>query len=363
MPDGRTRAWPSHELPCRWTLKRKDCPLSLSSHLEDRSSPVRRWLEERFPETRRVTTRANRQLRGGESTCPIPRVAEADASLVGTALDYLLRACLRMTSIERTVATSAVQFLSQDPAVGTRAIEVEREAVTGIKRLRPGGRDLTDSEWRELCIYCLVLARFEQFFRIGPIPAVEERLIVPLRRCLGLEDFVPMALTSATIEDLERLGRAAWEEHRGWMDARPLVLNPKFQQSVALGGADADLIVGRRLIDLKATMTPGIVGRFELWQLLGYALADTDDEYGIREVGIAALRWRSSISWPLEELFGDLAPVVPGAVVEGKIRSMESAAHDLVQLRAEFAQVVVQGRTKRGRALGNLPPRPGSDRA
>lgn len=122
--------------PAGGVLK-KEGPLSLSSHLENRGSPVRRWLEERFPETRGVTREANRQLRGGEPTCPIPRVAEADASLVETALDYLLRGCLRVTSIERTVATNAVQILSRDPTIDMRAIEVEREAVTGIKRLRP----------------------------------------------------------------------------------------------------------------------------------------------------------------------------------------------------------------------------------
>jgi len=285
---------------------------------------------------------------------------DADPGLVGTALDYLLRACFRVTSIERTVATNAVQFLSQDPTIDMRAIEVEREAVTGIKRLRPGRRDLTDSEWREFCIYCLVLARFEQFFRIGPIPAVEERLVAPLRRCVGLDDFVPLAFTSATTQDLAQLGRTAWEEHRSWRNARPLVLNPRFEQSMALGGADADLIVGRRLIDLKATTTPGIVGRFELWQLLGYALADTNDEYGIREVGIAALRWRSSISWPIDELLSDLAPPTPETVVEGKISSFASGSHGLDQLRADFARVVAQGRANRGRAFKNVPPRPGS---
>lgn len=360
MLDGRTQAGPAHEVPGRRVLTKEGVPLSLSSHLENRGSPVRRWLEERFPETRGVTREANRQLRGGEPSCPIPRVAEADASLVGTAIDYLLRARLRVTSIGRTVATNAVQFLSRDPTIDMRAIEIEREAVTGIKRLRPSRRDLTDSEWRELCVYCLVLARFEQFLRIGPIPAVEERLIAPLRRCLGLDDFVPLAFTSATIQDLEQVGRAAWEEHGSWRNARPLVLNPPFEQSMALGGADADLIVGRRLIDLKATTTPGIVGRFELWQLLGYALADTNDEYGIREVGIAALRWRSDISWPVEELLSELAPPAPETVVEGKIASFASQTHDLDQLRADFAQVVAQGRANRGRAFRNLPPRPGS---
>lgn len=118
---------------------------------------------------------------------------------------------------------------------------------------------------------------------------------------------------------------------------------------MALGDADADLIVGRRLIDLKATPTPGIVGRFELWQLLGYALADTNDRYGIREVGIAALRWRSGISWSVEELLSDLAPPSPETLVEGKIASFTSRPHDLDQLRAGFAQVVAQGRAIQGR--------------
>jgi hypothetical protein len=333
-------------------------PVSLSSHLESRDSPVRRWLEERFPETRVVTRDANRQLRNGAQACRIPRAVEADPGLVGTGLDYLLRACLRVTSIEETVATRTVQMLSQDPSIGKRAIEVEREAVAGIKRLSPGRRDLTDSEWREVCIYCLVLARFEQFFRIGPIPAVEERLIAPLRRCLGLDDFISLALTLATIQDLEQVGRSAWEEHRSWTNARPLVLNPKFEQSRALGGADADLIVGCLLIDLKATTTPGIVGRFELWQLLGYALADTDDKYGIRAVGIAALRWCSNISWPLGDLLHVLAPTAPGTVALGKTRPPTSGSFDLGELRAEFALVVKKSRTRSGGAFHSLPPRP-----
>ncbi len=82
--------------------------MSLTSHLASRDSPVRRWLEVRFPETRSVSREANRQLRGGEQACRIPRAVEADPGLVGTGLDYLLRACLRVTSIEETVATHVI---------------------------------------------------------------------------------------------------------------------------------------------------------------------------------------------------------------------------------------------------------------
>lgn len=269
-----------------------------------------------------------------------------------------------MGSIERTVATSAAEALSRDPGIGAQAIEVEREAACGIERLRPHSHDLTGSEWRELCICCLVLARFEQRARAPkPSRTIQERLIAPLRRCRGLADFVPMAFTPATIEDLEQLGRASWEDHQGWATAHPLVLNPRFELSCALGGADSDLIVGCRLIDLKSTATPRIIRDRGLWQLLGYALADTNDFYGIREVGIAALRWRSSISWTIEELMSDLAPRGPIVRVAGKIGVPTPVTHDLAELRAEFALMVEQSRPRLSRPLKGLPPRPGKTRA
>lgn len=317
--------------------------MSLSSHLASKSSPVRAWLEQNFPETRSVAMAANSKLRGTTSECSVPRLQGADASLVGTAVDYLLRACLRVTSIEWTVASEAVQALTADPSIGMRAIEVEREAVTDIKRLRPSRRDLTDAEWAELCVRCLVLARFEQFYRAGPMnPTIFDLLVRPLQRCNGLDDFIPLTLTSPTIRDLERLGRATWEDHRGLRSARPLVLNPRFQLSQGLGGADADLVAGHRLIDWKATTTAGIVGRQQLWQLIGYVLADTTDEYEIREVGIAALRWRSTVSWPLNELLTDLAPGPPANFKAVRGYSPGRQSINLAVLRHDFAKVVRQ---------------------
>lgn len=338
--------------------------MSLTGHLERSESPIRRWFEERFPETPGVVREANRQLRNGRSICLIPRPEEADASLVGTALDYLLRACLQVTSIDQTAATKAARVLSRQPAIGTHAIEVEREAVVMIKRLDPGGRDLTDPEWRELCVCCLALARFEQLFRsVGPSAAIQEHLVDPLRRVGGVADFVPLAFTEASIADLELLGRATWEDHRSWRDARPLVLNPRFEQTSALGGADGDLIVGSRLIDLKSTSKTKIVSREVLWQLLGYVLADTDGEYGIREVGIAAPRWGSTIHWPVEDLMNYLTPGAPTTALAREIWSSALGPPDLGELRGEFARVAEQSRPRRGRSLKGLPPRPRQSQA
>lgn len=155
--------------------------MSLSYHIKSPSSPVRAWLEANLPETRRLATEANRELRRGAKTCPTPPVPGADPGLVGTAVDYLLRACLRATSIERTVASRAVQQLGGESPIGRRAIEVESEAVRAIRKLRPSARDLTGDEWSRLCRGCLALARLEQLFRAGPMnPAIFRFVIDPL---------------------------------------------------------------------------------------------------------------------------------------------------------------------------------------
>lgn len=314
--------------------------MSLSSHLNSKSSPVRAWFEQHLPETQSVAREANRRLRGDASECSVRRVDGADPSLVGTAVDYLLRACLRVTSIERTVASEAAQALAADPRIGAKAIEIEREAVTGLKSLRPGQRDLTKDEWLDLCVRCLLLARFEQYYRAGL--AVRGLVVGPLRRCNDLDEFAQMSLPRgrSTIRDLARLGRTAWDDHRNLRQARPLVLNPRFRLSRALGGADADLIARHRLVDWKASAATRVVGRHELWQLAGYALADSTDKYEIREVGITALRWRSTVSWRLTDLLEELAPGPPAGfrVVGGDSPRREPI--DLAALRGDFARVV-----------------------
>lgn len=330
--------------------------MSLSSHLRSKNSPIRAWFEKHLPETRNVAREANRRLCGDARACPTPLVDGADASLVGTAVDYVLRACLRVTSIEWTVASKAVQALAQNPSVGTRAIEVEREAVSEIKKLRPSRRDLTDDEWLVLCVHCLVLSRFEQLYRAGPVnPAVRDLLIQPLQQCDDLEDFAQRSISPQTIRDLACLGRKAWEDHGDLRRARPPTLNPTFQLSSGLGGADADLIARRRLIDWKATATARVVGRHELWQLIGYVLADTKDQFAIREVSIAALRWRSTVSWPLNNLLEELAPGPPAKLrIIGGGHAPRREPIDLADLRGDFARAVASLPTHRrqNRRLG-----------
>src|SRR3954465_10550742 len=97
------------------------------------------------------------------------------------------------------------------------------------------------------------------------------------------------------------------KDNRKLYEADVLHVNPTFTLSGALGGADGDLIADGRLVDFKATKDRSIIGSVDLYQLVGYALADSVDEYGIKAVGISALRWRTSVEWPVEELLERLS--------------------------------------------------------
>lgn len=346
--------------------------MSLSSHLQSKRSPVRVWLEESFPRTRTLTTEANRQICGDEETCLIPCPKDSDPGLVGGGVDYLLRACLRVSSLDPMgiAATKGVRGLSmRDPQMGEIAFQREREALRRIRKLKPSTRELSDSDWTELSALCLVLARFEQNYRSGGHPSVLERLLQPLRDSRDLDSFISLTLTEPSIRDLANLGRLAWEDHAHLRRVRDMQLDPDFALSSALGGADADLIVRKRLIDWKSTSPRRVVTRERLWQLIGYALADTRDQYGLQEVGINALRWRSSIHWSLEGLLTRLAIGGTAKTHAALGRVHEIKVVNLPELRAEFAHVVKESdeaervRFKRwtlpGAAKSKAPPRSG----
>lgn len=307
--------------------------MSLNSHLRDRESPVRAWLETRFAHTRQVSTEANRFVRNGRTACPISPPAASDASIVGTAVDYLVRAHLAPTALDSTVARKAA-WRTQELA--HKALLAEHAAVTRAKALRPWERELDEADWAALCTVCALLAKFEQCFRAGL--AVSFMVEIALDKVAKSDDtpaVVGLTVGKGTLADLSTLGRAAVADHLDLRRAEVLHLNPTFAQSRGLGGADADLVYDGTLLDFKATGSTQIIVRRVLWQLLGYALADTSDAHGIKAVGVSALRWRRRLIWPLDELTAEL---------------MAEPAPTVAALRAEFAVVVEQAGQARLRA-------------
>lgn len=161
-----------------------------------------------------------------------------------------------------------------------------------------------------------------------------------------------------TLMDVCTLSRYAVEDHLRIRDATELHIGPTFAQSGPLGGADADLIYDGTLLDLKSTSTPRVLGRIELWQLLGYLFADTEDAYRIRQVGFGALRRRRSIFWPSQRLL-DLLAGRPSSSVEHWRREfaglLASCASDrAVLVRGGETRPTVVGRSAQQRASARI---------
>jgi hypothetical protein len=306
--------------------------MSLTSLVRAGRGPVWDWFETNLPETQRLCTSANRELRGGgtNESCAVSPVPGTDHGLVGTAVGYLLSAHLRSDALDRTVATSAAMLL--DGPLRRAQIPpsaIERLAVARVAKLQPSQRTLDREQWSELCRLVAILARFEQYFRAGP--TVLPYLAEPLTTHGNNLDELALALMSeSSMRDLNALGRVTVEDHLSIRDASELAIGPTFAQSPALGGADADPIYDGTLVDLKSTSQARIIGRDEVWQLIGYLLADTDDSYSIARVGFAALRWRRSIFWRTEDLIRQLT--------DGQPRRVEQLREDFAALPAPLVR-------------------------
>ncbi|MEV6197516.1 hypothetical protein AB0M19_34555 [Streptomyces sp. NPDC051920] len=65
--------------------------------------------------------------------------------------------------------------------------------------------------------------------------------------------------------------------------------------------ADADLAVDGLLLDFKSTRHPRTLRQTEAWQLAGYLLLDTADQYRIDTLGLYLTRSGTLATWPVEE--------------------------------------------------------------
>jgi hypothetical protein len=314
--------------------------MSLTKHLKSRG-PVRDWFMGQLPHTRDFAEAQNIRIRAGGGSCRVPSVEGSDAQFVGTAVEYVLRAHLVERAQARTTATGGAADLDRRPELQTRPCEVERRAVARIDELAPWRRALSAEEWTLLLQAAVVLARLEQWFRSRD--RVWAYVAAPIIRYgVDLDALGSVMADAPTYRDLDQLARAVREDHAGLREAQQLVLGPTFAQSPMLGGADGDVVADGVLLDFKSTAGTRIVGRDELWQLVGYMLADTYDAHRIHSLSIAALRWRETAVWP---------PDIVLAALSGADRSV-------AEWREEFATVLADIARDAGRPVATLgvPP-------
>ena len=261
-------------------------PISLTSHLRDSESPIRRFMHKHFPNTAPIARDLHAKLAGVKTIRPAKKVPY---TLLGTAIDYRLRYYFAVTSFSEFDAYLGAMLMQHNvtalvgwPGVSKGLMgEFFRSLERLLKRLRPVGRRLRRPQEEVLNRCCVVLALFDEAFHssswfIGsPIVSPKPKMTVD-----GL-----MAIAKPHwIDDLCSLSWAFYERF-GDMLSYPTVPNPMFGGELYGVEARPDLIVDRCLIDIKTTIHPKLK-RFWLYQLLGYVLLDYTDRYRIRSIGI-----------------------------------------------------------------------------
>ena len=177
-------------------------------------------------------------------------------------------------------------------------------------RFSPVDTRLTKSQEDELNRYCVVLALLEEVFRIGVVHPNSPLFAKEHTSAGDLLD-IPDARWIADMRNL------SWRFYDNLNHLLPLPhsLNPTFDGSCDIGGADADMIVNGTLIDIK-TSTQNKIKPDWLWQLLGYVLLDYSDHHRINSIGLYMARQGILLQWDLEEAMRDLCIGEPPSVEE-----------------------------------------------
>lgn len=285
--------------------------MSLTSHLDRPDSPVSQFLREHFPHANDLARACSPQLAG------VPPLRPAASGgypypTVGTALDYRLRYYFAVTPPDQFVAWRAAVLLSvAPPFIDQCAFFTELSQV--VAEINPVGRRLDAQQEAQLARYCYVLALFEAIYRAGP--QIKSPLYTPPNRTVA--DLLAKA-SDAVVADLCALSWG-FHDHCTALLARPAVLNPTFDGSHDIGGADADLIVDGCLIDIKTTVKPRVDPSW-LYQLLGYVLLDYTDRYQIRAVALYLARQQRLLRWPLDAFLANLAGSVAPPLADVRAR-------------------------------------------
>ena len=318
--------------------------MSLKNHIEaGRKSPIGLFFLQRFPKTASITIEVNKQLRTASTLLPTDQsLPNWVYGMLGRAIDYRICYSFEMRPHTTLTAWEAVPLLafrplqseddmplpeseftdllfSQlsgigfnfDPLHGAaqgpytwKLLEAFFHSLdTTLTTIQPVQRQLSLEEERVLARYCFVLSLFEEAARAGqnylgrngilltpaPRQSVDELLAIP---------------KDAWIDDLCAMSRLFYERCHLYL-THPHVLNPQFVGGNDVGGADADLIVDRCLVELKASIRPKLDPAW-LRQLIGYLLLDYDDRYRFTHVGIYMVRQGMTFRWTVKDFLYQL---------------------------------------------------------
>ena len=289
--------------------------MALTHQLDRRGTPVREFFEARFPakQFKPLSAAWYELVRAAPVVCPSPQ--GVNLGTIGTAFDYRARICWAPLVWRQTVAALGREQLIAMGRVelGLVADEVGAEA----ERLSGAQAAVDASEEERLCRACYALALYEQFFRT--FAAARTSPLLELSDDASLEDVLALA-PDVAVDDLSSMAGLLCAQMPDLIRGQA-TLNPTFDGSHAIGGADADLIVDGLLVELKTTSQDSFERVDHVYQLLGYALLDYSNVYAIDRVAVYLARRGVLASWEINQLLETCCTTRDWAELQGEFRS------------------------------------------
>lgn len=298
--------------------------MSLTSQLDDAGSPITVFMSTALPDVMNVSA-AFHAVRppDREALCP-PSADTAWMSFrtLNTAIDLRLRCGFAYRGVapqpvERGIATArqlappesadAVKHAGDDVIAALAALIGRERPLTGhpgAMLLKPRAEDALDR-------ICYVMACYESVYRTGHLlpnsPLGEAAPNLTARDLLR-------AVPGCAVDDMQAVLKLADASLTGIRDGCPpdrVHTGPSLAGSADVGGADVDLIADDLLVEFRSTQTPSQLGKRDFYQVLGYAILDYGDRYGIRRLGIYLSRFGRLVTWTLEDLLTLLGSRLP----------------------------------------------------
>ena len=200
----------------------------------------------------------------------------------------------------------------------------------------PVGRRLSKTEEDKINRYCVALAQLEMFSRGHDSRHIRDRI----ESAESVDSILDYA-KQTWIDDMRNLSWHFYDNYNHLLSLQS-ELNPGFNGSTDVGGADGDLILNRTLLEIKTVKRWDIESERALKQLLGYVLLDYSDHYKFNGIGIYMARQGVLFRWDLAAAIRSLS--------QGKVNNLN-------EIRSQFRKIARKVRDTQTRNLDTIAKR------
>lgn len=267
--------------------------MSLKGELGNKDSWVTQFFRNELAELASFTRREGKAVK--ELTTTIPLDSQCNPQLVGTAFDYRVRLRSATNLLANSVLRIGILKMSGvGSGLGSTVDDTWANVTEKLLLEFPLGDDALLSR------ISVALAWLDWGFRSRVkwdegMRAIAKSL--SKKRAPAWTDYVA-SVDENVANEVDALFQAA----RSRIPNEGAIYGPEFAGSLAVGGADADLIANNCLYEFKTSVNPRRKFNDHIRQLIGYTLLDWENEYALEKIGFYYSRQVTCLTWPLSEL-------------------------------------------------------------